>query len=160
MPPDADRRTEGDGNEMKNKTGIELITEERQRQIEVEGFNADDFPWIVGDYEDLLYHDGPLLFTGKTKDGRRVVGSLAKMDVSEDRYFHAVLSDDAYKLFEAGEVSLRTAYQDAPFLAIVSVFDKGEEPNTREIQFADAPEDELPTEESYLPRSVGEINRG
>ena len=108
-----------------------------------------DKPRILTGYEDLLWYDGPILFTGRNNEGVRVVGSAVDEEEGREWCFHACVSDIIYKMFTAQDMSYLELLRHAWDVFVVEHKEDGSH-SIHQTKFGDIPEEYLPSEHSYL----------
>lgn len=106
---------------------------------------------IVSEYDVLLFDQQPILFVGKNKDGRRIIGSSVDEDYSKslERYFHIIVSDSDYDDFRAQKNTYRDLLAKSEPIYVIDYYKKRIEIYL--IKFADIPEGYIPTEQSFCP---------
>ncbi|KPK87876.1 hypothetical protein AMJ80_11660 [bacterium SM23_31] len=113
-------------------------------------------PIIVDGYNDLLFDDEPILYTGFNKDGNIIIGSSVDEDYEKkiERHFHSQVSKEIYFNFLKQEISYRRLLEEVQsFFVIDSSFD-GKTTTIYLVNIKDIPEDYLPTYEAYCPEEV------
>ncbi len=108
---------------------------------------------IESNYLELLTDDDPMLYTGTSSFGNRVIGSIVE-DNDEDqflRYFHVLASDKLYAEFITGRTSLYKVFEETEIVYLIDFnYDrtlKGIIP----LRFNEIPNQWMPLENSYCP---------
>src|SRR4051812_10271375 len=55
---------------------------------------------IDSDYDELLFHDFPILFTGRNRYGERIVGSFVDRLPDVDVYLHSIVDEKTFSKFD------------------------------------------------------------
>jgi len=105
---------------------------------------------IATDYEDLLYYDGPIVWTGKNVDGERLLGWNCWWD-GEDKFNRDIVFHVAEPLYE-DYVTGKLAYPDVIKMATwVCVMDWcNGVTNWYRIPYGMVPQEHLPSSEAFL----------
>lgn len=111
------------------------------------------YPLIVSGYEELLYHDGPVLYSGVNAFGDYVIGlTVEEHDATRVvRSFHVVVRKSQYADFIMGRVPLLQLYRDSPPLFVVDQPYDGGPAVVYPVALSEVPEDYLPLESATCP---------
>lgn len=104
------------------------------------------------DLKILIDDDDPIVFTGKSVFGNRIVFSIIE-DLPEEvilRYFAVIVDELYYKDLINNKISLRELYEDSNRIYIVDFSYKNEIKNIYNLTFTDLPDNWLPLKDSYL----------
>lgn len=110
-------------------------------------------PIIASEYVDLLYYDGPILYTGLNSQRFRVIGSSVdeNFEAKIERHFRVLVSDADYSKF----INQAIAYVDVLKIAeSVFVVDYSFDGKSRSMYLIDAneiPVEYLPAPDSFCP---------
>lgn len=108
---------------------------------------------IVSNYEVLLEHDEPVLFTGTTELGVRALASSVDEDPQAriERFLYSLLDDSTYSKFVNRKLSYREVLESAPGLFVADQNGHNEAVFSY-IRFDEIPERYKPSPTSYLPK--------
>lgn len=109
---------------------------------------------IVSNYEVLLEHEEPVLFTGTTELGVRVLASSVDEDYRSrvERFLYSLIDDPTYSKFVNRKVSYRAVLESAVGLFVADQNSHNEAAFTS-ITFSEIPERYRPAESSFLPKA-------
>lgn len=115
-----------------------------------------DFVEIVSNYTILHFDDIPILYSGTTKYGNKVIGShLDENDKTQSIFsLQTILTDEEFYNFLNGKTSYLNVLKQAD---VISVIEKDYELKVRKvyaIDFQSIPLDYLPTEDSFCPSTA------
>lgn len=112
-----------------------------------------EFVTIVDGYQDLLFTDQPILFTGFNSGDQRVIGSLAEqsIDGKVSRFFHAFVSETEFGDFIRRKNTYRELLEKVGSLFVIDQRFDGSNTQIYHIDFSDIPETYRPTADSYCP---------
>ena len=123
-----------------------------------EGFQSADarFLLINKDLKVLHFDEEPILFSGLTEFGYRVLASLVDEDQDNEkkwfaRYFYVILKGQQYAQFLSNKISYLQILQDSPTVFIVDRYYKSKSYKSCQTTLAKIPEDYIPTKDSYCP---------
>lgn len=101
-------------------------------------------------YEDLLYYDGPILWTGLNSMGQRVLASAVGSDDGVVRDMSVILSEADWQAYTEGRVTYRTLLENANGIYILDWQD-GRTACYLLMSLDLVPEEYRPTHESFYP---------
>ena len=107
---------------------------------------------IVSDYEDLMYYDGPIVFSGKNSYGTIIVGCIIENDYKGgyDANFIMFVSKVDYDALIIGHWTMRDLIESNDTVHISKFFWESEQSEIYKILVSSIPEDYMPTKDSYL----------
>jgi hypothetical protein len=105
---------------------------------------------ITDEYDDLLYHDGPILFTGRNESKERIIGSSVERSGEIESYLHSVVDEATYNDFINRRISYPQVLRQAQKLFLLH-WSGGETPAAYLITFDDIPEGYVPSEAAFCP---------
>ncbi len=109
-----------------------------------------DAALIDRDYEDLLFLDFPILFTGINGLNDRIVGSFVESQNGVESYLHSVVDDKTYSKFISREITYPQLLEKAYHLFLLHW--TGEEtPSVFLLNYNDIPESYKPDESALCP---------
>lgn len=109
-----------------------------------------DAALIERDYEDLLFYDFPILFTGINSLNNRILGSLVEHKDGLESYLHSVIDEKTYSDFINRKISYPQVLQLAANLYLLHW--TGEEtPTVFWLNYGDIPESYKPDELAWCP---------
>jgi hypothetical protein len=111
-----------------------------------------DLLLIHDEYFVLITDDDPILYTGKSIYGNRIIGSIIEdlFDEKKLRYFHVLVSDISYQRLLRNHISLRELYADSVRLYIIDFTYEMAPISLYSIEYKDIPNNWLPLEESFV----------
>jgi len=112
---------------------------------------------IAKDYEELLYHDYPILFVGKNSQNATIVGSFVEHLNDVDVYLYSVVDDMIYCQFENQTISYREMLKKARNIYNVR-FDDDQKAKVYAVSFSDIPDDYLPSPTAKFPGVVSTMD--
>jgi hypothetical protein len=107
-----------------------------------------ELPLIDRGYQDLLFDDRPILFTGISKAGERVIGSSVEEGRGVESFLHAIVSLQDYAEFTSRRINYPQLLRQASRLFLIQWSDK---PCGYLISFYDIPAAYRPSEEAFCP---------
>lgn len=113
-------------------------------------FKKQNIVLIHSDYEVLAFHDFPILFSGKSIHGSRIIGSFVEHLENEDVYLHSLADEKTYSKFENQIITYRELLKEAELIFNVRV-NAAEEVKIYWINYEDIPQDYLPSEDAKCP---------
>jgi hypothetical protein len=108
---------------------------------------------IDRDYEDLLYYDFPVLFTGINRLNERVVGSLVENVKSFESYLHSIVDEKLYVRFLRREISYLKLLEDA-YLLFLLHWTGEKTPTVYPLNYTDIPEAYKPDAAALCPETT------
>lgn len=105
---------------------------------------------IDSDYEDLAYHDFPILFTGKNTSKDRIVGSFVERSEIIETHLHSLVDAKTFSQFENQIITYLELLQKAQFLWQVQ-YNEQNEASPYFINYSDIPSEYLPSADARCP---------
>ena len=107
---------------------------------------------IVSDYEDLMYYDGPIVFSGKNQYGTIIVGCIIDNDYEGgyDANFIMFLSKVDYDALLISHWTMRDLVESSDTVHIRRFFWEPDRIEMYKVLVKDIPEEYMPTKDSYL----------
>ncbi len=107
---------------------------------------------IETDYEDLVYYDHPILFTGKNVHGVRIVECTIDESIEEgwETHFCLIVDDTFYDDLIKDKITLRKLIEGYNIIYIKKCFWEAELFEIYATPFDDIPDEYLPTKDSYI----------
>jgi hypothetical protein len=116
----------------------------------VRRLNRSDVAIISHDYEELLFHDFPVLFTGKNELNERLVCSFVERSGALESYLHSVIDEKAYSSFVNQRINYSEVLQNAKYLFAVHWSDQAG-PNVYWLNYQDIPDNYRPSDLAIYP---------
>lgn len=113
-------------------------------------FQKHETALIETDYEEFLFHDVPLLFSGRNHFQDRIVGSYVETQGNEQIYLHSIVGEKTYSRFENQLLAYRDLLSQAKFIFLVKV-GSANDISVYWINYAEIPADYLPSETAMCP---------
>lgn len=116
-------------------------------------FAKNETALIVRDYQDIIFYDFPILFTGINGLNDRIVGSFVENENNTESYLHSVVSTKTFSRFVHQKINYGQLLKEAQLL--FSVYWTGEKyPNVYWLNYEDIPSDYLPDDLAICPDTV------
>ncbi|MBI1836453.1 MAG: hypothetical protein HYR91_04220 [Flavobacteriia bacterium] len=113
---------------------------------------------IFDEYFELIPDDDPILYTGKSIYGNRILGSIIE-DIYDEkilRYFHILVSDINYQKLIRNQISLRELYLSSSRIYIVDFTYSMKPFKIYNLDKNSVPENWLPLEDSFIELNTNE----
>lgn len=111
---------------------------------------------IESDYDELLFAEVPILFTGKNADGECIVGSSVDEYYEEgiERYFHIIVSPFVFEQFKNRTVPYLDLLKTDDDIYVVDKECLSDKVKISYVKFEDIPTEYHPFPDSFCPKSI------
>ncbi len=118
---------------------------------------------IVTDYEDLLFYDEPILWTGKNVFGTRVLASSIDEDDKKkiEQHFYILVDDEVYEKFIKKEIDYLSILKNASYKGLLFLIERQYQNKWIDsfyIKLSEIPKEYLPLKDSYYKEEWKEDN--
>ncbi len=122
---------------------------------QVRRINRTEVAIIKHDYEELLYHDFPVLFSGKNELHERLVCSFVENTGTLESYLHSVVDEKTYSSFVNQRINYSDVLQMAKYIFAVH-WSSEESPTAYWLNYEDIPENYRPSDLAIYPNMPSE----
>lgn len=112
-----------------------------------------DLTIIDSDYEDLLFYDYPVLFTGRNNLEDRIIGSFVEHQKTYEAYLHSLVEEATYVSFINQRISYPEVLQQAELICLMH-WTGGEKPVIYAVTYNDIPVKYRPDARAFCPPTV------
>lgn len=111
---------------------------------------------IESNYLELLSDDDPILYSGTSKLGNRIIGVIIEDNYKDKilKYFHLVVENNLYTGFLNGSISLREVFEITEVLYVVDFNYDKTLIGAYSIRVKNIPVEYLPLEDTYCPSYI------
>jgi hypothetical protein len=111
---------------------------------------------IDANYIELLVDDDPMLYTGTSGFGNRIIGSIIEDNRTEKvlKYFHVIVNDFLFEAFLKEKLSLKELFDKVGYVYILTFHYDGNLEGVYGLNIANVPKAWLPLENSYCPNFI------